>query len=202
MALRYLHLIALACSVVISIVLIIVGGSLSAWCVKVANRFECHSLFHSDENFSCLFKLLPTSVIICLTLSFIMFIILMIIRNTKKEYQLVARFVNILVLSMAIVFIMIILLQWFHPPSFDSKTLVIATVSDPVGNSTEPEIRFSKISSKDPLYLPALEARQSSKGTSYAYKINHGPNLFFAALILVLLTLLVFVITHRANEFV
>lgn len=201
MALRYLHLLALACLVIISLVLIIIGGSLSAWCVKVANRFACHSLFYSNENFSCLFKLLPTSVIICLSISFVMFIILMIIREAKKEYQLVARFVNILVLSLAIVFIMIILLQWFHPPSLTSKPLIIATISDPIGNQTEPEINFSIITSKDPLYLPALEAQQRSIAT-YGYKINHGPNLFFAALILVLTTLLIFIIVHRVEEFV
>lgn len=201
MALRYLHLLTLACFIIVSLALIIIGGSISAWCIKVANRFECHSLFHSNENFSCLFKLLPASVIIALSISLLMFIILMIIRQAKKEYQLVARFVNILVLSLAIVFIMIILLQWFHPPSSASKPLIIATITDPIANKTEPNINFSIISSKDPLYLPALEARSRTNPT-YGYKINHGPNLYFAALVLVLFTLLLFIIVHRVEEFV
>jgi hypothetical protein len=127
-----------------------------------------------------------------------MFLILIIIRNAKKEYQLVARFLNILVLSLAIILIMIVLLQWFHSPSHQPKNIIIATVSD--GNGTERHVVFSRISSKDPLYLPALEARQRSIAT-YRYNINHGPNLFFASFILLLFALIVFVIVHRINEF-
>jgi hypothetical protein len=200
MALKYIHLIGLASLVVISLILVIIGGSISAWCVKVGHRFECHSLFHSNENFSCLFKLIPTGVIICLSLSFLMFIILILIHNAKKEYQFVARFINILVLSIAIILIMIVLLQWFHPPSYLSKNIIIATVSDTNGNSSHRQVVFSKISSKDPLYLSALEARQRSIAT-YRYNLNHGPNLFFASFILLLFTLIVFIIVHRINEF-
>jgi hypothetical protein len=199
MALKYLHLIGLASLVGISLTLVIIGGSISAWCVKVGHRLECHSLFHSNENFSCHFKLIPTGIIICLSFSLLMFIILILIRHAKKEYQLVAKFVNILVLSLAIILIMIVLLQWFHPPLHGSKNIIIATVSD--GNGSNRHVVFSRISSKDPLYLPALEARQRSMGTSYRYNVNHGPNLFFASFILLLFTLIIFVIVHQINEF-
>ena len=200
MALKYLHLIGLAIVVGISLSLVIVGGSIPAWCLKVGQIVECHSLFHSNDNFSCLFKLLPAGVIICLSFSLLMFILLMIIRNAKKEYQLVARFVNILVLSIAIVLIMIVLLQWFHPPSHHSKSIIIATISE--GNGTERHVVFSRITSKDPLYLPALEAQARQRSMANRYNINHGPNLFFASFILLLFTLITFVIVHRINEFV
>ena len=199
MPLKYLHLIGLASLVGISLALVIIGGSISAWCTKVGQRFECHSLFHSNENFSCQFKLLPAGVIICLSFSLLMFVILILIRNAKKEYQLAGRFVNILALSFAIVLIMIVLLQWFHPPSQSSKSIIIATISEE-NNSTR-HVVFSRISSKDPLYLPALEARQHSTA-KHRHSVNHGPNLFFAALILLLFTLIAFVILHRINEFV
>lgn len=198
MILNNIHLISLASLTAISLILIIVGGSLSAWCIKVGNRFECHSLFYSNDNFSCLFKLLPAGIIFCLIISIFMFIILITI-HPKKEYQLATRFVNILVLSIAIVLIMIILLQWFHPSSDASKTILIATISRKSGTS-EDHIDFARITSKDSLYLPALEARRQSMVT-HRYNINHGPNLFFASFILLLIALIAFVILHRAEFF-
>lgn len=196
MNLNKIHLIGLASLVGISLSLVIIGGTISAWCIKVGSRYECESLFYSDENFSCLFKLFPAGIILCLIISLIMFIMLIII-NAGKEYQFVARLVNIFVLSLAIIFIMIILLQWFHPPLHSSKNIIIATM---IGNNTE-QISFSKISSKDPLYLPALEAQKRSTAT-HRYNLNHGPNLFFASFVLLLFTLLIFVIIHRVNEFI
>jgi hypothetical protein len=199
MGLNKIHLIVLASLVVISLSLIIIGGSISAWCIKIGNRFECHSLFYSNDNFSCLFKLIPTGIIFCLIISLLMFSILIII-HIKKEYQLITKFINILVLSMAIILIMIVLLQWFHPPLHSSKNILIATILGKTANNSG-EILFSKISSKDPLYLQALEAQGRSIAT-YRYNINHGPNLFFASFILLLLTLLIFVILHRVNDFI
>jgi hypothetical protein len=199
MSLSTIHLIVLASLVAISLSLIIIGGSLSAWCIKVGNRYECYSLFHSNDNFSCLFKLIPSGIIFCLIISLLMFMILIII-NVKKEYQLVTRFVNILVLSIAIVLIMIVLLQWFHPPSHSSKSILIATMSGKNGNNSG-DIVFSKITSKDPFYLQAYEAQKRAIST-YHYNINHGPNLYFASFIILLFSLLVFVIVHRVNEFI
>jgi amino acid transporter len=193
------HLIFLASLVAISLSLIIIGGSISAWCIKVGDRFECHSLFYSHDNFSCLFKLIPTGIIFCLIISLFMFMILIIV-NAKKEYQLITRFVNILVLSIAIVLIMIVLLQWFHPPLHASKNILIATVSGKNENNSGQTV-FSSISSKDPLYLQAFEAQRRSTAIHH-YNINHGPNLFFATFILLLLTLVVFVIVHRVNELI
>jgi hypothetical protein len=195
MALNNIHLIVPASLTAISLVLIIVGGSLSAWCIKVGNRFECHSLFHSNDNFSCIFKLIPTGIIFCLIISFFMFIILITIR-ARKEYQLVTRFVNILVLSVAIILIMIVLLQWFHPPSNLSKNILIARISGKTENSAP--IVFETISSDNPLYLKALEVKRQSIVT-HRYNINHGPNIFFASFILLLIALLAFVILHRAE---
>jgi hypothetical protein len=196
MGLSNFHLIFLASLVAISLVLVITGGSLSAWCIKYGHRFECHSLFHSDENFSCLFKLLPTGIIICLIISLIMFMILIII-HAKKEYQLVTRFVNIIVLSIAIILILIVLLQWFHPPSYSLKNILIGKTLE---NKTA-DIEFTSVSQKDPLYFQALEAKQRTIVT-YRYNINHGPNLFFASFIILLIALLAFVIVHRVNEFI
>jgi len=196
MALNNIHLIVLASLTAISLVLIIVGGSISAWCIKVGNRFECHSLFHSNDNFSCIFKLIPTGIIFCLIISLFMFIILIIIR-ARKEYQLVTRFVNILVLSIAIILIMIVLLQWFHPPSNSSKNILIARISGKTENNSEP-IVFGTISSDNPLYLQALEVQRQSIVT-HRYNINHGPNLFFSSFIILLIVLLAFIILHRAE---
>jgi hypothetical protein len=199
MAFNNFHLIFLASLVAISLTLVIVGGSISAWCVKVGHRFECHSLFHSQENFSCLFKLLPTGVIFCLIISLLMFVILITIQ-AKKEYQIATRFINILVLSIAIILIMIVLLQWFHPPSHASKNIVIAIVSGKTANGSE-QIVFSSISSKDPAYVQALEAQRRSIAT-HRYNLNHGPNLFFASFVLLLFTLIVFIIMHRVKDFI
>ena len=199
MGLNNIHLIILASLVIISLSLIIIGGILSAWCIKLGQRYECHSLFQSDENFSCLFKLIPTGIIFCLIISLFMFVILIFIQ-TKKEYQLITRFVNIFVLSIAIVLIMIVLLQWFHPPSNSSKNILMATIIDKGENNT-PQILFAKISPKDPLYLPALEAQKRTIPT-YRYNLNHGPNLFFASFVLLFLTLISFIIVHRINELV
>ena len=197
MGLNKIHLIFLASLVAISLTLIIVGGSLSAWCIKLGNRFECHSLFHSNENFSCLFKLIPTGIILCLSISLIMFIILIII-HAKKEYHIVTRFVNILVLSIAIVFILIVLLQWFHPPSYSSKKILIGIIPN---NKTSNETIIRSIASNDSLYYQILEAKQRTIVT-YRYNLNHGPNLFFASFIILLIALLAFVIVHRVNEFI
>jgi hypothetical protein len=142
MGLNKIHLIVLASLVVISLSLIIIGGSISAWCIKIGNRFECHSLFYSNDNFSCLFKLIPTGIIFCLIISLLMFSILIII-HIKKEYQLITKFINILVLSMAIILIMIVLLQWFHPPLHSSKNILIATILGKTANNSG-EILFSK----------------------------------------------------------
>lgn len=192
MGLNRVYLISLAVLVGISLILIVVGGSISAWCTKIGSNYECHSLFYSNENFSCLFKLIPAGVIICLSLSLIMFIVLLLISNAKKEYQLVARFVNIFVLSLAIIFIMIVLLQWFHPSSHASKNILIARLLE------KDEIEFSKITSKDSLYLTALEVQQRSLAI-HRVKLNHGPNLFSSAFAILLFTLIFFIILHRAE---
>ncbi|CAF0992773.1 unnamed protein product [Rotaria sp. Silwood1] len=206
--LTHYHLICLTGLVAISLTLIIVGGSLSAWCIRYGNAFECHSLFHSDRGFSCLFKLIPTGIIFCLIISLIMFIILIIGQVcieysgiAKKEYQLVARLVNILVLSIAIILIMIVLLQWFHPPEHSSKNIVIAMtpIQDETNNTSKTKqerIIFATISPDDPSYLKAIGARRRSM-LIYHQNIHHGPNLFFAAFIILFIALLGFVIAHR-----
>ncbi|CAF3568940.1 unnamed protein product [Rotaria sp. Silwood1] len=206
--LTHYHLICLTGLVAISLTLIIVGGSLSAWCIRYGNAFECHSLFHSDRGFSCLFKLIPTGIIFCLIISLIMFIILIIGQVcieysgiAKKEYQLVARLVNILVLSIAIILIMIVLLQWFHPPEHSSKNIVIAMtpIQDETNNTSKTKqerIIFATISPDDPSYLKAIGARRRSV-LIYHQNIHHGPNLFFAAFIILFIALLGFVIAHR-----
>ncbi|CAF0725297.1 unnamed protein product [Rotaria sordida] len=202
------HLICLTGFVAISLTLIIVGGSLSSWCIRYGTAFECHSLLHSDRVFSCLFKLIPTGIIFCLIISLFMFIILIIgqvcIEYTgiaKKEYQLVARLVNILTLSIAIILIMIVLLQWFHPPLNSSKNILIAMVStqEETNDTSKPKqqrITFATISPDDPSYLNAMGAQRRSMLT-YHKNFNHGPNLFFAAFIILFITLLGFVIGHR-----
>jgi len=205
--LTHYHLIGLAGLVGISLVLIIVGGSLSAWCIRYGNTFECHSLFYSDRAFSCLFKLIPTGIILCLILSLFMFIILIIGQVyfeysgiSKKEYQLVARFVNILVLFIAIILIMIVLFQWFHPPSDLSKKIVMIPTNDEINNKLKQEkIIFATISPDDPSYLKAIGARRQSI-LNYHQNIHHGPNLFFAAFIILFIALLGFVIAHRMSK--
>lgn len=202
------HLICLTGLVAASLTMIIVGGSLSAWCIHYGDTFECHSLFHSDRAFSWRFKLLPTGVIICLILSLIMFIILIIGHVyieyggiAKKEYQFVARLVNILTLSLAIILIMFILFQWFHPPSYSSRKVLMAMIppSDDTNNASQQKrdrILFATISPDNPSYLRAIGAQRRSMLT-YDENIHHGPNLFFAAFLILFLTLLIFVIAHE-----
>ncbi|CAF1155369.1 unnamed protein product [Adineta steineri] len=207
--LTHYHLICLAGLVAISLVLIIVGGSLPAWCIRYGNTFECHSLLHSERAFSCLFKLIPTGTVLCLILSLFMFVILIIGQVqieysgiAKKEYQLVARGVNILALSLAIVLIMVVLLQWFHPPAHSTKDIVIALIprDDPTNNASKQErIIFRNISPDDPSYLKAIGAQRQSMLT-YHQNFNHGPNLFFAAFIVLFVALLGFVIGHRMSN--
>jgi hypothetical protein len=206
--LTHYHLICLAGLVGISLALIIIGGSLPAWCIRYGNTYECHSLLYTDRAFSCLFKLIPTGIILCLILSLFMFIILIIGQVcveysgiAKKEYQLVARFINILALSLAIILIMIVLLQWFHPPSNLSKNILIAMIPphDEINNVVKQEkIIFATISPDDPSYLKAIGARRQSMLT-YHQNLHHGPNLFFAAFIILFFALLAFVIAHRMS---
>jgi hypothetical protein len=207
--LNHYHLICLASFVAISLVLIIVGGLLPAWCIRYGNTFECHSLLQSERAFSCLFKLIPTSIIFCLILSLFMFVILIIGQVyieysgiAKKEYQLVARFVNILALSIAIILIMVVLLQWFHPPAHLSNNILIAMIPahDEKNNSSKQErIRFETISADDPSYLKAIGVQRRSMLT-YHQNIHHGPNLFFAAFIMLFIALLGFVMAHRMSN--
>lgn len=206
--LTHYHLMWLTGLVSISLALVIVGGSLSAWCIRYGETFECHSLFYSDRAFSCLFKLVPAGVIICLILSLIMFIILTIGHVyfeyggiAKREYQLVARLVNILVLSIAIILIMFVLLQWFHPPVNSSRKIIIAKIpaledANNVSQNKLERISFETISPDHPSYLKAIGAQRRSM-LIYDQNIHHGPNLFFAAFIILFLTLLIFVIAHE-----
>lgn len=189
-------LIVLAALTAIALTLVVVGGSISAWCLKAGAQFECYSLLHSNESFSDLFKLIPTGVIFCLIVSLLMFLLLIVTR-AKKEYQTVMRFVNILMLSLSIVLIMIVLLQWFHPPSSPTKNILIARIVGKTENSTG-EIVFGTITAKDPLYLAASEAQRQAFVTS-RYNLNHGPNLFFASFVILLVALLAFVIVHRVE---
>jgi amino acid transporter len=120
----------------------------------------------------------------------------------KKEYQLVARFINILALSIAIILIMVVLLQWFHPPAHLSNNIVIAMIPthDEKNNSSKQErIRFETISADDPSYLKAIGVQRRSMLT-YHQNIHHGPNLFFAAFIMLFIALLGFVMAHRMSN--
>lgn len=207
--LTHYHLIALAGLVAIALILVLVGGLLPAWCIRYEDTFECHSLLHSERGFSCLFKLIPVGIIICLILSLFMFIILIIGQVhreysglAKKEYQLVARFVNILLLSIAIILIMVVLLQWFHPPANASKSLSIVMV--PVHDRTDKAIKqeqmvLANVSPNNPEYLKAIGAHRQSI-LKYHQIIHHGPNLFFAAFVIVFIALLAFVIAHRMSN--
>lgn len=209
--LSHYHLICLTGLVTISLTLIILGGSLSAWCIPYGNAYECHSLLHSDRAFSCLFKLIPTGIILCLIFSILMFIILIIGQVcieysgiAKKEYQLVARLVNIIALSLAIILIVTVLLQWFHPSANSSKNILVAMIppKDDAANLSKQKqegIIFATIRPDDPSYLKAIGARRLSM-ISYDQTINHGPNLFFAALIILFFTLLVFALAHQISD--
>ena len=206
--LTHYHLICLAGLVGISLVLIIIGGSLSAWCIRYGNTYECHSLFHSERAYSCLFKLIPTGIILCLIISLFMFVILIIGQVyieysgiAKKEYQLVARFINILTLSMAIILIMIVLLQWFHPPTHSTKNILIAMIpSHDEKNHTfkQDDIIFMTIPPDEPSYLNAIGVQRRSI-LHYHQIFHHGPNFFFAAFIILFFALLAFVIAHRLS---
>ena len=87
---------------------------------------------------------------------------------------------------------MIVLLQWFHPSSHASKNILIARLLE------KDEIEFSKITSKDSLYLTALEVQQRSLAI-HRVKLNHGPNLFSSAFAILLFTLIFFIILHRTE---
>ena len=202
--LTHYHLIGLASLIAIALVLIVVGGSLPAWCIRYEDTFECHSLLNCERGFSCLFKLVPVGIILCLILSLFMFIILIIGQVhreysglAKKEYQLVARFVNILLLSISIILIMVVLLQWFHPPSQGSTSLSIVVVSPRESTDKVPaQMKLEHFSSNYLAYLKAIGARRQSI-LNYHQTIHHGPNLFFAAFIIVFIALLAFVMAHR-----
>ena len=95
---NHFHLIILAGLVAVALTLIVVGGAISAWCIRYGNTFECHSLLHCERAFSCAFKLLPAGIIFCLLLSLFTFVLLILGQVkieysglAKKEYQLVAR---------------------------------------------------------------------------------------------------------------
>ena len=207
---NHFHLIVLAGLVGVSLTLVIVGASLSAWCIRYGNSFECHSLLSSERTFSCLFKLVPAGIIFSLIVSLFMFVILIIGQAhveysgvAKKEYQLVARVVNILALSIAIILIMIVFLQWFHPPAHSSKPILISMI--PVKNeqnqtaSKWERFRRITISPDDPSYLKVIGAERQSI-LDYQQRLNHGPHMFFAAFIIIFLTLLGFVIGHRLGN--
>jgi hypothetical protein len=206
--LTHYHLICLAGLVVISLVLIIVGGSLSAWCIRYGSTFECHSLLLSERGFSCLFKLLPVGIVLCLIISLLMFFILILGQVCieysgigKKEYQLIARFVNILALSFAIILIMVVLLQWFHPPANASEDIRIAMIPphDEPNKVKQEQIIIATISPDDPSYLHAIGARPQSM-LNYHKIIHHGPNIYFAAFIILFCALLDFVIAHQMSN--
>lgn len=200
--LTHYHLIFLAGLVAVSLLLIIIGGSLPAWCIRYGNTFECHSLLYCERGFSCLFKLIPTAAILFLILSLFMFVILIVGQAyleysgiAKKEYQIIARFVNILALSLAIILIMLVLLQWFHPPAHATKNISIALISP----QDKPDIVYATISPDNPSYLKAIGAKRQSM-LNYYENINHGPNLFFAAFIILFIALLGFVMGHRMSN--
>lgn len=202
------HLIILTGLVATSLLLIVIGGSLSGWCIRYGTTFECYSLFYSERAYSCFFKLIPTGVVFSLILSIFMFIVLIIghvyaeyTGIAKKEYQDIARFVNIFALSAAIVLIMIVLLQWYQPPANASKKIIIAMIrinkdTNSTSKSKEEEMNFIAISPDNPSYLEAIGANRRPM-TNYHPNLNHGPNLFFAAFIIVFVTLLIFVLGHR-----
>lgn len=208
--LTHFHLIVLAGLVGVSLTLVIVGASLSAWCIRYRTSFECHSLFNSERTFSCLFKLVPAGIIFCLILSLVMFIILIIGKAhveysgvAKREYQLIARIVNIVALSTAIVLIMFVCLQWFHPPAHAFKPVIISMT--PLKNeqnraaSKIERFRPVPISPEDPHYLEMIGAHREPI-LDYRQSNNHGPHLFFAAFVIIFLTLLAFIIGHRLGN--
>jgi hypothetical protein len=197
------HLILLAAIVGISMVLIVIGGSLSAWCVREGDVWICHSLFHSDRTFSCLFKLLPATTLFCLSISLMMFIIQVTFHFcrpysdlTRKEYRNVLRFINVFALSVSVVLIMIILLYWFHWPSSTSNPILMAIRSQKSDNSVSIDYRL--IGPSDPEYLPAITAQRQAIGSPEP-QWNHGPNLFVASFILLFIVLLAYVSAFRLD---
>lgn len=205
---NHFHLIILAGLVCVALALIVIGGAISAWCIRYGHTFECHSLLHCERAFSCAFKLLPAGIIFCLLLSLFNFIILIIGQVkieysgiAKKEYQLVARWVNILALSLAIVLIMAVLFHWFHPPAYASEPIWIGLVSyktGPNGTITTGGMRYVTIPRDHPSYLKVLGINRQPV-SNYRASMNHGPNLFFAAFVIVFLALLGFATGHRLS---
>jgi hypothetical protein len=201
------HLIGITCLVIISLLLIVIGGSLSAWCLHQDQLLQCYSLFYSDSTFSCLFKLLPVGVIFCLTVSLIMFAILLILQIYRqtfnvihKEYQNLVRLVNIVVLSISIVLIMIILLQWFYAPMNTMTSILIARVASGNANDiNQQKFEFERLLSNDPIYSSVLLAQRQASA-KHSYTINHGPNMFVAAFCLLLSVLLIFISMHRVID--
>jgi hypothetical protein len=120
----------------------------------------------------------------------------------KKQYQLVARLVNILFLSVSIILIMIVLLQWFHPPSHSTKPIRLTLTLVRNGtNQTSYSGRTQTIwiPPNNPSYLKALGIQRQPLA-DYRQKLNHGPNLFFAAFIIIFLALLGFVLGYQIDR--
>lgn len=195
----------------IALALIIVGGSLSAWCIRYGNAYECHSLLHSERGFSCLFKLIPVAIVLCLILSLFMFVVLIVGQVyveynglAKKEYQLVARCVNIFALSLAIILIMTVLLQWSHPPAHATKSISVALIPSPKadvnGTIKEEPAKLVAVAPDNPSYLKAIGVERYSI-LNYHKTFHHGPNLFFASFIIVFIALLGFIMGHRVSYY-
>ena len=196
------HLILLASIVIVSLTLIIIGGTLSAWCVHEGPLRQCFSLFYSTEPaFSCEFKLLPSTIIFCLSVSLIMFFVLILLQFCRKpgdvshkEYKTVVRGVNIFLLSTSIVLIMIVFFLWFHSPSNPPKTFLLArAVENPDGSLGQLEFQ-RQIVNESNFHLSYGSAKPA------AYSFNHGPNLFFASFVLLLIVLIAFISTKRLTN--
>ena len=202
------HLLAIAFLVFIALILIVVGGFTTAWCLRYGETFECHSLFLSERAFSCLFKLIPTGIIVLLIISLITFTVLIIGEYhfqyywiVKKEYQLVARWINIISLSLSIILITLILLKWFHIPSHTDSKMNLKLVPFINTNTTSAnavKIRYISISRDDPQFLKAIGAHRRP-ASSYRQSMNHGPNLFFSAFTILLIALISFIVGHRSR---
>ena len=202
----YHYLICLTSFVAISLVLIIVSGLLSTWCVQYRQHFSCYSLLQSNQ---CLIKLIITGVIICLVLSLFMFVILIVGQEyihysaiIKGEYQLVARYVNIFALLLAIILIIIVLLQWFHPsaPSKNTSEVLIPFKKDPNRISKEePKARSETVSEDNSSHSKIIFVRDQLNFTRHR-NFNHISHLLLAAFIILIVTLLGFVIGHRVSN--
>lgn len=195
------HLMFLTIFVMISFTLIIIGGTLSAWCVHYGSIRHCYSLFYSTEPaFSCQFKLLPAAILFCLSLSLLMFSILILFQIcrkygdvTHKEYKTLVRGVNILLLSVAIILIMIVFSLWFHSPSTPPKSFLLVRAMEKSDGSVGPLEFQREFLNESNFHL----LHQSVKPAEYS--LNHGPNLFFAAFVLLLFTLITFISTYRIS---